>query len=215
MENHDQYAALTRAHDWAGIFELNGIKFDSFGTKKELGVLHNYLEEDEVVYAIVSGVMSQTATSNALDFGTNTWIAALTNERFLCLDHAMLTTSVDTQSIRLENVQAVSASQGLILGKVTIDLGSRTVIIDNCLKESVPVMATLANKLLKEARAAAKAQASEGVATAAPAMSPLDKLEAVNRLHKLSVITDEECIAARERILASSEMAAFKSAVLS
>lgn len=65
----------------------------------------------------------------------NTWLVVLTNERFFFLDAAMLTNSVDTQSIRLNRVQAVSASQGLVLGKVMIVLGSRLVTIYNCMKE--------------------------------------------------------------------------------
>lgn len=211
MENQEQYVAFTKANDWKGIFELNGVKFDAFGTKKELGVLHKYLEEDEVVYAIVSGVMSQTGSSNSSDFGANTWIAALTNERFLCLDAALLTSSVDTQSIRLENVQAVSASQGWVLGKVSIDLGSRTVVIDNCLKESVSVMATLANKLLKEARTAKK---TEALIPTTQSMGPLDRLEAIAQLHKFAVISEAEYKQAVERVLSSSEMAKLKAEVL-
>ena len=211
MENQAKYVELTKANNWKGIFELNDVKFDSFGTKKELNVLHKYLEEDEVVYAIVSGVMSQTGSSNSADFGTNTWISALTNERFLCLDAALLTSSVDTQSIRLENVQGVSASQGWVLGKVSIDIGNRTIVIDNCVKESVSVMATLANKLLKEARTTKKIEAT---LLTPQSMSPLDRLEAISKLHKFAVINDVEYKQAVERVVFSSEMAKLKAEIM-
>ncbi len=149
FENYEKYAEMTKAQDWEGICKLNGISLDSFGTKKELKVLSNYLEEDEVVFALTSGIMSQTETSNSFDWGTNTWLVVLTNERFLFLDHAMLTKSVDTQSIRHDSVQAVSASQGWMFGKIQVDLGARVVVIDNCTKDSVAVIADLANKWLR------------------------------------------------------------------
>ena len=135
--NYNEYAAFTKSRDWGAIFQLNGLSVDSFGTKKELKVLGDYLEDDEVVFALASGIMSQTGTSNLTDFGANTWLVALTNERFLFLDHAMLTSSVDTQSVRHESVQAVSASQGLIFGKIQVDLGARVIVIDNCQKATV------------------------------------------------------------------------------
>lgn len=150
MENYNRYKIATEKADWRAICEINGVSFDALGTQKELAVLPNYLESGEIVFALVSGLMKQTVTSNAFDFGANTWLAVLTSERFLFLDAAMLTSSVDTQSIRLKNVQAISASQGFILGKIMIDLGSRIVVVDNCSKESVKVMAELGNRWIKE-----------------------------------------------------------------
>lgn len=57
VDNFEEYEKLTKAQDWAGIFKLNNTEIDSFGTKKELRVLGSYLEDDEVVFALVSGVM--------------------------------------------------------------------------------------------------------------------------------------------------------------
>ncbi len=149
FENYDKYAEYTASENWSEICSLNGIKIDSFGTKKELKVLSNYLEEDEVVFALTSGIMGQTSTSNAAEKGLNTWLVVLTNERFLFLDHAFMTKSVDTQSVRHDSVQAVSASQGWMLGKIQVDLGARVIVIDNCQKATVSVIADLANKWLR------------------------------------------------------------------
>ncbi len=159
--NFEDYKNFTLENNWKGICELNEINLDSFGTKKELNVLVDYLEKEEVVFALTSGVMSQTSTSNAFDWGANTWLVVLTNERFLFLDHALMSQSVDTQSIRHNSVQAVSASQGIMLGKIQVDLGSRVVIVDNCNKESVKVMASLANKWLRELQREKKNHLSE------------------------------------------------------
>ena len=48
--NYEKYAEFTRSRDWQGICEINGLGLDSFGTKKELKVLEEYLEDDEVVF---------------------------------------------------------------------------------------------------------------------------------------------------------------------
>lgn len=150
MFDYARYRSLTEKADWRGICELNGISFDSFGTNKEFEALPKYLESGEVVFALASGLMKQTGTSNFSDSGVNTWLVVLTSERFLFMDAALLTSSIDTQSVRLGKVQAISASQGFLLGKISIDLGSRLIVVDNCEKEAVKVMADLANKWLRE-----------------------------------------------------------------
>jgi len=194
-----QYTAATKAADWAKIASINGCVVDSWGTKKEFGVLRSYLEGDEVVFAFASGVVSQTGTSNTSDAGANTWLVALTNERFLFLDHAMLTKSVDTQSVRLDRVQAVSASQGLLLGKIMIDLSARVITIDNCQKKDVSIMAEIANKLLKE---------NESKAAVSPAAQPVATLDFAGQITKLAalrdsgILTDEEFTEAKRKIIA-------------
>lgn len=213
MENFDKYAEYTQSESWSEICKLNGVELDSFGTKKELKVLSEYLEDDEVVFALTSGIMEQSETSNALDFGNNTWLVVLTSDRFLFLDHAMLTRSVDTQSIRHDHVQAVSASQGFMFGKIMIDLGSRMLVIDNAHKSTVKVIASLANKWLKEL-ADKKSQAIQPVSSTSH--TPLlDKLERLDKLHSLSALTDEEFQNAKQRLLTSEEFQAEKAKFLS
>lgn len=194
MKNIEQYKALTNQNDWAGIFRLNQLEIDDFGTKKELKVLGEYLQNDEVVFAIVSGVMSQTETSNDFDFGANTWVAALTSERVLCLDHAMLSSSVDTQSIRLNRIQAVSASQGWMFGKVIIDIGARMIEIDNCVKSHVKTFAELANELIRENEESNKA-------VSAPNISIADEILKLSDLHTKGILTDDEYSTAKSKLI--------------
>lgn len=201
MNNFEKYSEYTKARNWDAICRLNCVELDSLGTKKELNVLANYLEDDEVVFALTSGVMTQTKTSNTFDFGLNTWLVALTSERFLFLDCAMMTKSTDTQSIRHDKVQAVSASQGLVLGKIMIDLGSRMVVIDNCNKSTVPVIASLANKWLKELQKQKSTIVSNGADTVKE--SPLDQLEKLSKLLAIGALTDEEFKTAKAKILAT------------
>lgn len=199
MNNIDKYSEYTKARNWGAICKLNNVGLDSFGTKKELNVLANYLEEDEIVFALTSGVMKQTETSNSFDIGANTWLVALTSERFLFLDCAIMTSSVDTQSIRHDKVQAVSSSQGWVLGKIMVDLGSRMLVIDNCQKATVSVIADLANKWLKELQRQKSAVVSG--ATGAVEESPLDKLEKLAKLLAMGALTDEEFKTAKAKIL--------------
>ncbi len=201
MENYEKYAECTKAQDWKALCKLNNVELDSFGTKKELKVLPEYLEPDEVVFALTSGVMEQSETSNAFDFGTNTWLVVLTSDRFLFLDAAMFTSSVDTQSIRHDRVQAVSASQGWVLGKIMVDLGSRVLTIDNCQKATVKVVADLANKWLKELDSKKNTPAPAQQSTAEE--SPLDKLEKLAKLHAMGALSDEEFNTAKQTVLAS------------
>ena len=213
MENFEQYAEYTKTRDWGAICKINGVKLDSFGTKKELKVLPEYLEPDEVVFALTSGIMSQTETSNSLDFGTNTWLVALTNDRFLFLDSAMLTSSVDTQSVRHDRVQAVSASQGFMFGKIMVDLGSRMLVIDNSHKSTVKIMASLANKWLKELGEKKDNISNSVIATSQTPL--LDMLERLEKLASLGAFTDKEFNDSKEKLLSSDEFKAEKLQFLS
>ena len=197
LENETKYRQLTDAADWAGICALNGVSLESFGTKKELRVLKDHLEQGEIVYALTSGMMSQGATSNSSDKGTNTWLIALTNERFLLLDCALLTRSVDVQSIRLERVQAVSSSQGWMFGKIMIDLGSRMAVVDNCLKATVDVFSDLANKLLRER----ESRSTSAVPINISNDDPIARLEKLAALHASGALTDSEFSAAKGKLL--------------
>lgn len=197
IKNIEKYSKYTKSRNWGAICKLNNVNLDSFGTKKELNVLADYLEEDEIVFALTSGIMKQTETSNSFDFGTNTWLVALTSERFLFIDCAMMTSSVDTQSIRHDKVQAISSSQGFALGKIIVDLGSRMLVIDNCQKATVSVVADLANKWLNELQKRKSTVASNGTDTVGG--SPLDKLEKLAKLR--DILTDDEFKILKEKIL--------------
>lgn len=192
--NYQKYADLTEENNWLAIQNLNGSNLDGFGVKKEIKVISEYLEEGEVVFAMCSGIMSQTSTSNMTDWGANTWLVLLTSERFLFLDAALLSSSVDTQSVRHRMVQAVSGSQGWILGKISIDLGSRLIVVDNCQKKDVKIMADLANKWLREIE---KRESS----STAPQESPLDKLAKLQELRVAGALNDEEFRELKEKIL--------------
>lgn len=213
MENFEKYSEYTKLANWEAICKLNAVELDSFGTKKELKALSEYLEPDEVVFALTSGVMSQTETSNSFDFGANTWLVVLTSDRFLFLDAAMLTKSVDTQSIRHDNVQAVSASQGFMFGKIQVDLGSRLLVIDNCQKATVKVIANIANKWLKEL---GKSRNSASIVAEKESQTPLlDLLERLEKLFTLGALSAQEFNDNKNKLLNSDELKTEKDRLLS
>jgi len=201
VENFEKYAKFTKRRKWKDICKLNNVNIDSFGAKKELSALPDHLEDDEVVFAVVAGLMTQTQTSSAFDWGLNTWLVVLTNERFLFLDCAMLTSSVDTQSIRHDRVQAVSVSQGLLLGKIMIDLGSRMVVVDNCEKTAVRAVGDLANKWLRELEKKSKEAAAGSNTAAVVDQSPLEQIEKLATLHSAGILTEDEFVEAKRKIL--------------
>ncbi|MBB5210526.1 PH domain-containing protein [Microbulbifer hydrolyticus] len=202
MESFDVYAAFTKLRHWGAICKLNNVNLNSFSTQKELEELSKYLEPEEVVFALASGIMAQTSTSNSFDFGLNTWLAVLTSDRFLFLDAALFTRSIDTQSIRHDKVQAVSASQGWMFGKIMIDLGSRVITIDNCEKETVKVFADLANKWLK-ALEHKRRSIAYGERRLPKEESAIDKLERLAQLHKNGVLSDAEFKEVKDKLLGS------------
>ena len=194
LQTIDTYREYTQNQDWSGIFKMNHTEISSLGTKKELEVLADYLEDGEVVFAIVSGLMSQSVNSNEFDIGLNTWVAVLSNERVLFLDHALFSDSVDTQSIRLNRIQAVSASQGWKFGKVMIDIGNRMVKVDNCENAHVSVFADLANKLLKE-------RENPQIQEIKKDSNLVNELERLEKLKESGALNDEEFVLAKQKIM--------------
>lgn len=199
-ENIDEYKELTLQNNWLGICIKNGIELDSFGTRKELDYLKHYLEDNEVVFALASGIMGQTGTSNATDFGLNTWLVVLTNERFLFMDAAMLSESFDTQSVRHNRIQAVSASQGISLGKISIDLGSRLIIVDNCNKQAVQIIANMANKWIRKLEYETESS-NINLNQNNISETPMDKLEKISELYSKGILTEDEFIEAKKKLL--------------
>lgn len=208
MAGYRQYLQCTNERSWRGIFKINhpGFSTGFLWTHRELKRLHEFLEPNEIVFAFCSGCMPQTITSNQTDHNMNTWLVILTSTRFLFLDHALLTRSIDSQSIRHEHVQAVSASQGWFLGKIIIDLGARLVTVDNVGKDDVKIMAGLANRWYDTLNRAKERQHENIIATAAARVAPesismTDELKKLADLHATGALTEEEFTTAKKRLL--------------
>lgn len=218
MIHYRQYQQCTAERNWRGIFKINRpmVSTGFLFTKREMKRLHEFLEPDEIVFAFCSGVMPQTITSNYSDSGTNTWLVVLTSTRFLFLDHAFWTRAIDTQSIRHEHVQAVSASQGWVFGKIIIDLGARLVTVDHVGQDDVQIMAGIANRwydTLRRAKehveeqrhgsiiAAAAAMVANPAESKASTVSIADELKKLADLRASGALSDDEFAEAKSRLL--------------
>lgn len=200
MKNYEQYKILTDKRDWAGICELNGVDYRSsrFGSMKEMNALPNQLQAGEVVFGFTAGIMESNEDGNTTDLLPSTWLVVLTDRRFLFLDAALLTNSLDVHSILHKNVQGVLAAQGFIFGKLSIETGSRSTVIDNCDKKTVKIIGDLANDWL-QALEERKALPQTPVTASE---SGLDKLKKLAELKELGVLSQKEFDEAKAKILA-------------
>lgn len=206
LDNYDKYKKHTEHKDWPAICEMHGLTMRScrFGTMKEMSRLPEQLQSGEVVFCFTAGVMSNTGDSNSTDFGMSTWLVVLTDRRFLFLDAAMLSSSIDVHSILHKNVQAVRVAQGFMFGKINIDTGGRTTLIDNCEKTTVKILCDLANEWLQVREEPKSApRVAEPVASVIPGESGLDKLKKLGELKALGLVSDDEFNAVKAKVLAS------------
>ena len=202
LDDFNQYTKLSAEDDWSGIFKFNSLTTDVGGVSKELRVLRKYLQDSEVVFALTAGVVSQTTTSNATDFGLNTWLGVLTDRRILMLDHALLSESVDTQSIRHDRIQAVNSSQGWMFGKVTIDIGNRSVIIDNCDKDHVKAFTRIANEWLEHLSRRGEDESKNPKNDASPDRDLFEEIKKLAELKDSGILSEEEFSKAKASLLA-------------
>lgn len=200
-EDFDRYRKMTAEQDWTGIFRFNSLRKDLVGVGKELRVLHQYLQDNEVVFALLAGVMSQTTTSNVTDTGFNTWLGVLTDKRILMLDHAMLSESVDTQSIRHDRIQAISSSQGWMFGKVTIDIGNRSIMIENCDKEHVKAFSSIANDWLEYIGGRVVGESTRPRDYPVSDRDPIEEIRRLAELKDAGILSEEEFGRAKAALL--------------
>jgi Bacterial PH domain len=196
VQNSEKYKEYTKNRDWKSICQLNEVDFDTFGTKKEFSVLHNHLEDDEVIFAFCSGIVKGGANTNLFDRGVNTWIVLLTSERILFLDHALITRSIDKRTIRLDKIQSVSSSQGWVLGKIMFDIGSGYVEVDNCEKKSVAIFSDMANKILRE-------RENKITEVGVTGDNLIVQLERLANLKAVGMLDDEEFRSAKSKLLSN------------
>jgi hypothetical protein len=151
-------------------------------------------------FTLVSGTMCQTTTSNSSDSGVNSWLEVLTDRRVLLLDHALLSLR-RTQFIRHDRIQAISASQGWMLGMIIIDIGNRSVVIDNSDKEHVKVFARIANDWLEHLGGATKVEPAKPSEIAPSDRNPIEEIRKLAELRDAEILSEAEFASAKVTIL--------------
>jgi hypothetical protein len=159
---------------------------DQFFTKKELNHLPEILSTGEQVLAFTSGLMDG-----------NTWLITLTDRRIIFLDKGMIYGLKQT-SVDLDKVNSVSGQTGIFFGKITIEDGASSRLIDNVWKKTVVAFTNKVRDAI-EARKSASTHASAPQASADDVVTKLEKLAA---LLEKGIINKEEFAQQKAKILA-------------
>jgi len=190
LRNYEHYKKYTKMHEWNAIIDLNyaPLQYLNF-IKRTMSHLPEQLKSGEVVMAFAIGRMFD-----------NLWVIALTDKRFLFLSEAGFTSSLDTQSIYLKHIRSISTDQEkFFVGKIIVDAGSRSYVIDDCKKQQLRVLVETANEWLDELEDRKMSKAKE---TTIAEESGLDKLNKLADLKDRGALSEEEFATAKAKILA-------------
>ena len=158
---------------------------DQFFTKKELNHLPEVLSDDEQVLAFTSGLM-----------GSNTWLITLTDRRIIFLDKGMIYGLKQT-TIDLDKVNSVSGQTGILFGKIIIEDGASSRVIENVWKKTVVAFTNKVRDAIEarknSARPVAMQQNEDDVVT---------KLEKLAALLEKGILTQDEFAAQKLKLLA-------------
>lgn len=159
---------------------------DQFFTKKELNFLPEVLMDNEELLAFSSGLMDN-----------NTWLIALTNKRVIFLDKGLIY-GLKQSSIPINKIQNVMGKTGIFFGDIAISDGSTTHLITNVIKHTVKPF----TNMLQEQIEIAGSQISEREnSTTSGKDDTIDKLEKLADLHEKGILTAEEFVAEKAKIL--------------
>jgi hypothetical protein len=157
---------------------------DRFFTRNELNYLPEILSDREQVLAFSSGLMDG-----------NTWLIVLTDKRIIFLDKGMIYGLKQT-SINLNKINSISGQTGLIFGKITIEDGASSRLIDKVQKKTVRAFTNKARDAIEANIAAlrhpANGQSGDDVVT---------KLERLAALLAQGVNSQREFVAQKAKLL--------------
>jgi len=159
---------------------------DQFFTKKELNHLPEVLSGGEQVLAFTSGLMDG-----------NTWLITLTDRRIIFLDKGMIYGLKQT-AIDLDKVNSISGQTGIIFGKIIIEDGASSRLINNVWKKTV---IAFTNKV-RDAIEARKSASKHTPAAQPTGDDVVTKLEKLAGLLERGVINQEEFAQQKAKILA-------------
>lgn len=158
---------------------INSKSFDFFAVKKELFYLPQVLSsKNEEIEYVCSGMLDG-----------HTWLIVCTNQRIIFLNKNMIY-GMQQQNIPLEAVNAITFSQNLILGSISITNGAAVTTIDSINKMAAPIMAS---KIQNAVRNIQNNNSSSNIG--------LDDLRKLKSLLDDGIITQEEFDSKKKQIL--------------
>lgn len=163
---------------------------DLFGTAKEVTHLPEILADDENIRYLTSGLTNGT-----------TWLIVCTQKRIILLDYGFLF-GMKQSEMALENINSISYQQGLLFGSIEIWHGGARMLIENCGKETVRPFVDAVNKAIKDLKngnVQSSVKQQESVQTNQDDI--VSKLERLAALKEKGILTDEEFVAQKAKIL--------------
>lgn len=153
---------------------------DLFGVKKEVKYLSDIIGENETIKYACSGLVNG-----------RTVLVVCTDSRIIFVNKNLVI-GMQQEEIPLEYVNAVSFTQGVALGSISVTNGANTTLIENVGRVSAPIMA----KTIREASKAIR-KGEENTSSS----SDLDNLKKLKELVDAGVITQAEFDKKRKEIL--------------
>jgi hypothetical protein len=155
-----------------------------FGSRRELKRLESYVDADEHVDRILSGL-----------YGKGTGILVLSDRRLIFIKDGAV--SKTTEDFALRSVTSVAWHSGMALGTIIITAGGVRAEIKNVNKDDGKELVDLARTRLSAGQVPSHVPV---VAGGSP--SPLDQLKQLGELRDAGIVTEEEFAAKKVSILA-------------
>ena len=159
---------------------LNSGSFDFFGVKKELVYLPKVVNSDnEKISYLCSGMLD-----------SHTWLIVCTNQRIIFLNKNMIY-GMQQQNIPLEAINAITFSQKLLLGSISITNGATVTTIDSINKMAAPIMTSKIQNAVRNFKNNSSISSD----------TDLDDLRKLKSLLDDGIITQEEFNSKKKQIL--------------
>jgi hypothetical protein len=155
--------------------------------KKEIGYLPEVLREEETILFLSSG-------SYKLDNG----LVVATDKRLFLLSKEPFSGFV-LREYPYEEIVAIRHKLGLVLANVTITTSTDSVIFEQLDKEAAPKLSQLVSKYVFQSKAETPSAASPSVASSSDDV--VAKLERLAALKEKGLLTDQEFVAQKAKLL--------------
>lgn len=152
----------------------------TFGTKKEIRYLHEIMREGEQILFLTSGFYDGT-----------TWLIVATDLRVIFLDKGLIF-GLKQLEFAYEKISSIKQTNGLILAAVTMATSGGEAMIDNIPKGEARKMCEVVSERISRGSRAVPRSSNDDI---------IDKLKQLAELRDRGVLTEEEFLAQKARIL--------------
>lgn len=160
--------------------------------KAEVKVLPNLLQPDETLHALLEGQFRNVHGKGA---ASGYGLVIATNQRILSYRKSIIGT-VTQEEIPMSQITATSFRKGLMFASVMITTANNESIAENCIKSEAEKFVKVVQNLLS--------QVNKTSTPPQQSVSNLDQLEKLFELKQKGIITEDEFIAQKAKLLQSN-----------